>query len=106
MNAPLRVPTNTRTPLIVYSSLSFNGLRSIVSRRFWFHVDQFPAVAVQILEAVLIHKSIVFRFLGGYSTGRNPLSTIAFTFSRLSNDRQTSTSAFLLVSQISFEVNV
>src|SRR5918997_552265 len=50
MNAPLRVPTSTRTALMSFLQLLNCG---------WIHPQDFPVVPVQIVEAPGVHEAVV-----------------------------------------------
>jgi len=46
--------------LLDHQSITLLNLRFNLFYRTGFHVDEFPDVTVQILEAVLVHEAVVF----------------------------------------------
>jgi hypothetical protein len=53
------------------------------------HVDDFPQVAIQVLEAVLVHEPVACDFLGVVPPAATAVPTMSSTFLRLSTERQT-----------------
>src|SRR5262245_59113409 len=56
--------------LLAFQFLAFSTL--LCGARF--HIDQFPDVAIKVLEPMLVHKSMIFRFIVGCSAAGHRLA--------------------------------